>query len=150
MFEILTQPNTFRIDYFADPRIPQPDGVGLYVNGALPSNRRYSREAKQALVIGLCLILRCGLAGQLAVVYVDITSTSILLPPAYAQMKQDLARGFIHRILVANPPALQRNAVLCEDWNAFQNEHIQVECFIPDSNWKRLRSIHSNLLTMSA
>lgn len=148
MFEILTQLNAFRIDYFADPRIPQPDGVGLYVNGTLPSNRRYSREAKQALVIGLCLILRCGQAGQLAVIYVDISATSNLLPPAYAQMKQDVARGFIHRILVANPPALHRNPVVREDWNAFRSEHTQVEWFIPDPNWEQLRLIRSDLLTM--
>lgn len=148
MFEILTQLNTLRIDYFADPRIPQPDGVGLYVNGALPSNQRYSREAKQALVIGLCLILHCGLAGSLAVVYVDITATSNLLPPAYTQMKQDVARGFIHHILVANPSALHRNPVLREDWNAFRSEHTQVEWFIPDPNWKQLRLIRSDLLTL--
>ncbi|MGB9801088.1 MAG: hypothetical protein ACPLUL_13440 [Thermanaerothrix sp.] len=126
MFEILSQLNTFRIDYFTDPRIPQPEGVGLYVNGALSSNQPYSREAKQALVVGLCLILRCGLAGRLAVVYVDITSTSNLLPPAYAQMKQDLRRGFIQCVLVANPPALQRNPALHEDWKAFRKQHSEV------------------------
>ena len=150
MFEILSQLNTFRIDYFTDPRIPQPEGVGLYVNGALSSNQPYSREAKQALVVGLCLILRCGLAGRLAVVYVDITSTSNLLPPAYAQMKQDLRRGFIQCVLVANPPALQRNPALHEDWKAFRKQHSEVRWFIPDPRWKQIRPIRSTLLIMSA
>ncbi len=134
MFEILTQLNTFRIDYFADPRFPLPEGVGLYVSGTLHSRQPYSREAKQALMVGLCLILRAWPVNRLAVVYVDVTARQTELPPAYTQMKQDLARGFIQRILVANPRFFRDRTALLEDWQAFQRRHAHIEWYVPAHN----------------
>ncbi|WP_299026500.1 hypothetical protein [uncultured Thermanaerothrix sp.] len=144
MFETLTQPNTSRIDYFADPRLPQPEGVGLYVSGMLHPGQPYSREAKQALMVGLCLILHTWLAEHVAAIYVDVASWQAEWPPAYNQMKQDLARGFIRRILVANPRFFHGKTALLEDWQAFRRQHAHIEWYVPAHNLARVLPLRCN------
>lgn len=126
MFETLLKPDTYRVDYLAEPLSAQTTGLGFYLSGQWRRNERYCRGIKHALLAGLCLIKHTGRGDDLRAIYLDVHPSHATSWPAYAQLKDDLLRGFIGEVFMLDPYSLRRNPHLWQDWTLFMTQNPQI------------------------
>jgi len=126
MLETLLKHNTYRVDYLAEPLSAPTTGLGFYVFGHPRRGERYCREIKHALLVGLCLLRHAGRGDDLRAIYLDLHPSDATGWPAYAQLKDDLQRGFISEIFTLSPHVFLRHPHLWEDWTLFMKQHPQM------------------------
>lgn len=102
MYQKLSQPGNFAVDYLNPSRMGDPDSLAIYISGKTEQGSTFCTEAKHKLLGVLTLLMRNSASDNLVAVYIDISGASQSSLTAYRQMLADQEKNIFSRVLMVD------------------------------------------------